>query len=134
MPREKIKFALRIHPETKLLVKDMCPKDNCSSQSEFIEKAVLFYAGYVANKDSMEYLPKVLSDMITGIARNSENHIARLLFKLTVELSMVMNILAAAADVDESKLPGLRERCIREIRGTSGAIKFDDAVRYQRGS
>lgn len=133
MSREKIKFALWIKPETQLLIKEMCPKDNCSSQSEFIEKSVLFYAGYVADKDSMAYLPRVLSDALSGIVRDSENHIARLLFKLTVELSMVMHILAAAVDVDESELPGLRERCIREIRGTSDAIKFDDAVRCQRG-
>jgi len=28
MPREKIKFALRISPEVQQLVKDMCPRDN----------------------------------------------------------------------------------------------------------
>ena len=133
MSREKIKFALWIKPETQLLIKEMCSKDNCASQSEFIEKAVLFYAGYVASRDSMAYLPPLLSDALPGIVRDSENRIARVLFKLTVELSMVMHILAAAVDVDESKLPGLREQCIREIRGTSGSIKFDSAVRTQRG-
>ena len=36
MPREKIKFALRISPETQQLVKEMCPRDNCRTQNEFI--------------------------------------------------------------------------------------------------
>ena len=39
MPREKIKFALWMKPGTQLLVRDVCPRDNCKSQSEFIEKA-----------------------------------------------------------------------------------------------
>ena len=44
MAREKIKFALRITPETQQLVKDLCARDNCQSQNEFIEKAIRFYA------------------------------------------------------------------------------------------
>ena len=45
MPREKIKFALRIMPETQQLVKDIFPLDTCQNQSEFIEKAIHFSAG-----------------------------------------------------------------------------------------
>lgn len=47
MPREKIKFAMRIKPETQELVKELAVKDNCQSQNEFIEKAIHFYAGYL---------------------------------------------------------------------------------------
>ena len=47
MPREKVKFALRISPETQQLVKDLYPRDNCQSQNEFIEKAIRFYAGQI---------------------------------------------------------------------------------------
>lgn len=54
MPREKIKFALWMKPETQLLVRDVCPRDNCKSQSEFIEKAIHFYAGHVETKNSLE--------------------------------------------------------------------------------
>ena len=43
MAREKIKFALRIAPETQQLVKELCERDNCQSQNEFIEKAIRFY-------------------------------------------------------------------------------------------
>ena len=38
----KNKFALRITPETQKLVKDLCPRDNCQSQNEFIDKASRF--------------------------------------------------------------------------------------------
>ena len=42
MPRNTIKFALRIRPETQELVRAWYRKDNCKSQSEFIEKAIFF--------------------------------------------------------------------------------------------
>ena len=60
MAREKIKFALRITPETQQLVKDLCARDNCQSQNEFIEKAIRFYAGYVSSGEAIDYLPPAL--------------------------------------------------------------------------
>ena len=56
----KNKFALRITPETQKLVKDLCPRDNCQSQNEFIDKASRFYAGYLSAKDAVEVLPPAL--------------------------------------------------------------------------
>jgi len=35
MPRGKIKFALRMSPEMRQLVKEMYPRDNCQTQNEF---------------------------------------------------------------------------------------------------
>ena len=85
MPREKIKFALRIRPETQQLVKDFFPLDGCENQSEFIEKAIRFYAGYVASRDGTEFLAPILVSALQGMVANAENHIVRLLFKLAVE-------------------------------------------------
>ena len=86
MSTEKIKFALRITPETQKLVKDLCPRDNCQSQNEFIDKAIRFYAGYLSAKDAVEVLPPALVAALKGTVQDSEGRIARLLFKLAVEL------------------------------------------------
>ena len=133
MPREKIKFALRILPETQQIVKDFYPLDNCQNQSEFIEKAIHFYAGYVASKNATEFLAPVLVSALQGAVANAENHIARLLFKLAVELNMMMNVLASEVDVSPDALERLRGRGIQEVKKTGGAVTFTDAVKYQRG-
>ena len=133
MPREKIKFALRIMPETQQLVKDIYPLDNCQNQSEFIEKAIHFYAGYVASKNGTEFLAPVLVSALQGTVTNAENHIARLLFKLAVETNMMMNVLASEVDVSPEVLERLRGRCIQEVKKTGGAVTFADAMRYQKG-
>ena len=93
--QRKIKFALRIRPETQQLVKDFYPLDDCQNQSEFIEKAIRFYAGYVASKDGTEFLAPILVSALQGTVQDAENHIARLLFKLAVEIDMMMNVLAS---------------------------------------
>jgi len=133
MPREKIKFALRIMPETQQLVKDYYPLDNCQNQSEFIEKAIHFYVGYVSSKNGTEFLAPVLVSALQGTVESMENHISRLLFKLAVEINMMMNVLASELDTNPETLEQMRGRCIQEVKKTIGSITFVDAVRYQRG-
>ncbi len=133
MPREKVKFALRIKPETQQLVKDLCPKDNCQTQNEFIEKAIHFYAGYLATKEASDFLPPLYSSVLRGIVHDSENRICRLLFKQAVELDMVMNVLAAGMEIPQEDLDRLRGRCVRDVKQTNGTVTLKDAVEYQKG-
>ena len=133
MPRGKIKFALRIAPETQQMVKEMCLRDNCQTQNEFIEKAIRFYAGYVSGQEAAAYLPPALVSVLRGTVRDTENRICRLLFKLAVELDMVMNILAAGMELTDEDLRELRGRCVREVKETRGRISFEDAWEYQKG-
>lgn len=134
IPREKIKFALRISPETQQLVKDLCPRDNCQSQNEFIEKAIHFYAGHVSAKDSAEFLPPIYLEALRGTIQDTENRICRLLFKLAVEIDMMMNVLAAGMEIGEEQLKSLRGRCVQNVKKINGSITLDSAVEYQRGA
>lgn len=86
MPDEKIKFLMRIDPDTDRKIKAAMPLANC-----------------------------------------------RLLFKLAVEMDMMMNVLAAAMEIPEEQLRELRGRCIQEVKKTHGMISLDDAVEYQNG-
>ena len=133
MPRNKIKFALRISPEMQELVKELCPRDNCQTQNEFIERAIRFYAGYVSGKEAMEYLPPALVSAIRAAVKASEDRLSRLLFKLAVEMDMMMNILAAGMELTDEDPRELRPRCVREVKETRGRISFAGAADYQQG-
>ena len=61
-----------------------------------------------------------------------ENRMGRLLFKHTVELAMMMNIIAAVYNVDEDTLYKLRAKCVSEVKRLNGRINFEDVLRYQR--
>ena len=68
-----------------------------------------------------------------GTIHDSEQHIASLLFKLAVEMDMVMNIMAADRGLTTEDLRTLRGRCVQEVRETHARISFQDAFSYQKG-
>ena len=105
----------------------------CKSRSEFLEKAALFYAGYISGQDAVNFLPPALAAVLRGTVQDTENRICRLLFKLAVELDMVMNVLAAGMEISEEALRNLRGRCVQNVKKTSGSVTLDKAVEYQRG-
>ena len=133
MAEERVKFALRMPQDLQKLVKDMCPRDNCQSQNEFIEKAIRFYAGYISEKDSALFLSRSLTSAMRGMLDDTENRMATLLFKLTVELGITMNVLAAMADVDDETLRKLRIKCVEDAKRTNGSVTFAGVVKSQRG-
>lgn len=63
--------------------------------------------------------------------KTSEDRIARVLFKNTVETAMMMNVLSATAEIDEATLRKLRAKCIKDVKGTIGKINFEDVYKYQ---
>lgn len=133
MTEEKVKFLMRIDPDTDRKIKTAMPLSNCRSQNEFVESALRFYCDYLASQDCFSVLPPMLVAAIRATVQNSENHICRLLFKLAVEMDMMMNILAAGMEIPEEQLRQLRGRCVQEVKKTRGAISLDDAVAYQNG-
>ena len=109
------------------------PRANCRSQNEFMEKAVRFYCDYLAAEDVADFLPPIFVHAMRGAIQSSENRIARLLFKLIVEISMMMNVLAMGLEVDVSQLDDLRWRCVQEIKKVNGTISFEDTLAKNQG-
>ena len=128
----KRKFALWIRESTLAEVRKWYQDDNCSSQSEFVEKAILFYVGYVASKGSHDYFPKVMMSGLKSSIAESETRISRMLFKLTVELAMTMNIIAATHGISKSDLKELRATCVEDVKKTNGSYSLKDAVAMQK--
>lgn len=103
-----------------------------SSRNEFVNEAIRVYVGSLEARDSQQYLAEYITAAIAGAVGVSENRVARLLFKQTVELSIMMNVLAAVADVDEITLRRLRAKCVEDVKRSNGAVSFEDAVKFQK--
>ncbi len=129
----KTRIPAWLYPSTLEVIDRASEMDNCKSRSEFLEKAAQFYAGYVSGQEAIAYLPPALASVLRGTVLDTENRICRLLFKLAVELDMVMNVLAAGMEIPEEQLNSLRGRCVQNVKKTSGSVTLDNAVRYQRG-
>ena len=113
---------------------EMRERNNCKSRSEFIEKAIQFYDGYNRSTVENQYLPVALSSALNGIVKVSEDRLSKLLFKNAVEIAMMMNVISATAEIDDTTLKKLRLKCINEVKTTNGKISFEDINKYQNSS
>jgi len=100
MVKGKEKFALWITPECKRLVDNCYADDQCQSRSEYIEKAIRFYSGFLHAEKADRYLPKVLQQILSGTLDRFAERIGRQLFKLAVEQNVNNHILASDTDID----------------------------------
>lgn len=126
----KQRTTIWLSPEIFKSLDAMADRNNCKSRSELFEKAVKFYDGYTRSEEN-GYLPIALSSALSGIVKTSEDRIARVLFKNAVELAMMMNVLSATAEIDETTLRKLRAKCIKDVKVTLGKINFEDVYKYQ---
>lgn len=128
----KDKYAFWLAPETKAEVARLYTKDNCTSQSEFVEKAIRFYVGYLNATHAEAYLPRILADILQGKLTALGNRFGSLLFKLAVEQAITDNILAYYTDVNEGALKELRGKCTQDVMRTHGVVSFEDALKFQK--
>lgn len=107
--------------------------DGSRTRSEFVERAIAFYCGYVTAENYRDYFPQVITSTLDSKLKLLEDRMASLLYKNAVELDILSHIVAATMDVSEFNLPQLRGVCNYEVSNNHGKIKFEDAVRYQKG-
>ncbi len=133
---KKKTFGLQIFPETMQIIDTLYEHDNCKSRSEFIEKAVRFYCGYLLNNEhtATEFIAPQLATVTEGIVKGSEQRLSRAMFKIAVELGAVTHMLAALNEIDDETLFKLSMMCTDEVKRINGIINFEKAVRYQRSS
>ena len=130
--QNKVKFPLWVYPETLKDVEIHYKNDNCKSQSEFIEKAIKFYIGYLDEEKSVNYISPMVTETVKAQIKGTEQRLARLIFKVAVELGKLSHMTAAMNDVDDETLKSLHAMCVTEVRKINGIIDYEVAVEYQK--
>lgn len=99
----------------------------------FIDKGtVRFYIGYLRQQEEVDYLAPLITETVNAQIKGTEQRLARLLFKVAVELGKLSHMTAAINDVDDETLDKLHAMCVNEVRRINGIIDYEDAVGYQR--
>lgn len=114
-------------------VEKLYREDDCRSKSEFIEKAIRFYCGYLTAEEQDSYLPSVVTSTLKSIVAESDNRQNRMLFKLAVEIAIMQNLMASAQDIEPISLERLRGECVKEVKRLNGSFRFEDAMDWQKG-
>jgi ATP-dependent Zn protease len=115
------------------LIEDTYKDDNCRTKNEYVEKALWFYSGYLADKNNQEYIASAVRKTVESIVEKNTNRLSSLIFNQAVELATVENILAVREKIDKTTLDRLRGKCVEEVKRLNGQFDFTDAMLWQHG-
>lgn len=107
----------------------LMPAD-ASSRSEFVEKAIRYYAASLLADMHKEILSEELIRVIRDNIKNAENHIASTLFKMAGEQA-VLNLLIAdklIGEIGHDEIRAYRNDAYNTVRKWHGVFTFDDAL------
>lgn len=124
----KDRLALRMRPETRQKIEQWYEADNCRSKNEFVEKAVNFYADYLA-AGSCSTLPASVLSAIDGRLGMFEDRMAKLLYKQAVEMDIGNGILADVCRLSEEDMRRRRGESVQNVKQTRGSIPFEKRMR-----
>ncbi len=127
----KIRVPLWVYPSTTEEIQKYYESDNCKSPSEFIEKAIKFYIGFLKQEKNVNYLSPRITSSVEAVMHGTEQRINRNLFKIAVELGKISHTLAAATNIDDDTLQDLHAMCVDEVKHINGVISYESAVKYQ---
>ena len=131
--KDKERFVIYLYPETLEKIKELYRTDDCHSRSQFVEKALRFYIGYLLAEDDASYLPTAMLSNMKSIVAESENKISKTFYKLAVELAMVQNAFAYShKEITAESLAELREAVEDVVKSTNGMLTLEDAVEWQK--
>ena len=98
------------------------------SRNDFIRDAIDFYMEWLDKPSSQKFLTPALESVIGAKVRDSEDRIARLLFKLAVAQNMQAHIVADIAQLEESQTENYRRLALREMKETNGRMEMGDIL------
>ena len=128
----KTRIPAWLRPSTIRRMDGWLEEANCKSRSEFIEKSLHFYMGYLGAEDASEYLPNALTATLRGIVADSTNRTNCLLFKCAVEQGIMAHTIAAHFGDAMEDRRALRGYVTDEVKRTNGQIRFEEAQDIQR--
>jgi len=129
---EKVRKAFYIEEDILEQVDSLLQQADVKSRNEFLNQALKFYIGYLTSAKIENYMLSSISSVMHATVKDSENRMARAMFKLAVETSKLANVIAYSQEIDEESMGKLHVRCMEEVKRINGAVKFEDAYEFQR--
>ena len=133
MSNEKNRFPLRLKTETMQKIEHWRTASNCRSKNEFVEKAVNFYADYLALNSDNQLLPKAVLSTIEGRLGLLEKNLSAATFNHAVELDMLVGIIAQSYQFSQNDLEKRRAQSVRNVKATNGRVSLEKCARAYDG-
>lgn len=133
MEDKKQKHSYWLRLSLVMEMENMKNEANATSKSDFVTQAIKFYIGYLRQKKCIDFISPLLAQSIKSEIGSVEQNISKMLFKLSVEQSIVNNVIASQNEIDEDSMEKLRNSCAEEVARLGGVVTFEDAYEWQHG-
>ena len=127
-PENTHKMTIRLSPITEFRLERDYRLDGSRSKNEFIERAITHYQDLLEAEQN-EMLPTAIQSAIDGRLGMFEDRLARLLYKLSVEMDMGMSAVLDCVRADDDYLRKLRADSVKNVKATNGLLAFEQKVR-----
>ena len=101
---EKVRKAFYMEEELLEQIDALLPQADVRSRNEFVNQALRFYIGYLTSEKIENYMLTTISSVMHATVKDSENRMARAMYKLAVETSKLSHVIAYSHGVDEQAL------------------------------
>ena len=128
MGKDKEQIAFRVTPQMKREIDLIMDSDGSRTRNEFLEHAVKFYIDHLLAR-STTTLPASVTSAIDGRLGMLEDRLSALQFNNSVELDMLVQIIAGEYDLDPGYLRKLRSDSVKNAKQTSGRVSLANAVK-----
>ncbi len=128
MGTDKEQIAFRVTPQMKREIDLIMDSDGSRTRNEFLEHAVQFYIDHLLARD-MTTLPVSVTSAIDGRLGMLEDRLSALQFNNSVELDMLVQIIAHAYKFNDTALRKLRSDSVKNVKQTSGRVSLASAVK-----
>lgn len=132
MEKEKVRKAFYIEEDLLEQADGLLRQADVRSRNEFLNQALKFYIGYLTSEKIENYMLSTISSVMHATVKDSENRMARAMYKMAVEVSKLSHVTAYGHEVDEETLKKLQAKCVEEVKRINGAVAFEEAYIYQR--
>ena len=129
MGNDRNRIAFRMRAETAQKIEQWQKASNCRSKNEFIEKAVNFYADYLALNNDNQLLPKAVLSAMEGRLGLLEKNLSAATFNHAVELDMLVGIIAQSYQFSQNDLEKRRAQSVRNVKATNGRVSLEKCAR-----
>ena len=124
------KMTIRLSPVTEFRLERDYRLDGSRSKNEFIERAITRYQDLLEVEQN-ETLPTAIQSAIDGRLGMFEDRLARLFYKLAVEMDMGMSAILDCIQIDADYLRKLRSDSVKNVKATNGLLTFEQKAREQ---
>ena len=98
------------------------------SRNRFIRDAVDFYLEWLSRESTEKFLTPALESVFSAKLRDTEDRLARILFKMAVDQNMLAQVLIYQGKYTKDSVEEVRRRAVNMVRETNGTINATELL------